>query len=86
MSDPTEFIRKWLNAYDDKSPIDYLVATVANAIMGLVGTTVELDIMSKTENNDLNYTGRDAGIIAIKAIRDVADKMEKEICSFNTLN
>lgn len=83
---PTIQIQWFLDEFEEHNPIDLLIAMVLQAAISVVGSSLELDIMNKTKDEKYDYTARDANKVAVKALRDIADNMEKQSIDFDKLN
>ncbi len=86
MGCPLTTINQWLADYEDGNPIDYLIAMVIESVIGVVGSSVEMDIMKKADNNETTYTGRYASQVAAMAMRNIADTMDRELSRFDKMN
>ncbi len=71
---PIKIIKAFIEQFDNENAIDTLIATISAKVIHGIAFLVTEDMKDKDE-----YTGGMAALLAIKAIRHVADHLELTI-------
>ena len=73
---PVEFLKSWINNFDNESPIDSLLGSIACQVITTIGRSISDDMKQKQESGLDEYSGALAMVIAIRELKIIVSNIE----------
>lgn len=76
---PLKIIKNWIEDFENDDPTDGLIAHIVAQVITKVGVAINEELKELRKKEEYRYTGKDAGLTALKQLKEIIETMEHHL-------